>query len=295
MLSGGASVEDTLELWASSLRDVKGRIRPLFTQNRVTASAGGFLDGCSATNRAKPAGRGWPSRFEKPGSCRYAAPAPPWRASSSLAWYAASLGDLLRLIRIDSYKLAGVRAKRRAGLRKLAEEPITSARPALAMPGKFPSPSPLVMGGNWGHLWLLRHVVRVDGAPRRDEGGVTGAIEPDRRHFIAQKKHTANLGVRGSTPFRCTTKFLEIQAKTGRSATTGLFAFWRFPPLSPRWSRNAADHPVGSARSGTYLPRGDFCQRIVYIMRYLPTEHSLFQNTLLKCRTLNRAGPSPVN
>jgi hypothetical protein len=44
MMSGGAPVEDTLELWASSLRDVKGRIRPLFTQDRVAASAGDFLD-----------------------------------------------------------------------------------------------------------------------------------------------------------------------------------------------------------------------------------------------------------
>ncbi len=44
MMSGGASVEDTLELWASSLRDVKGRIRRLFTQDRVAASASDFLD-----------------------------------------------------------------------------------------------------------------------------------------------------------------------------------------------------------------------------------------------------------
>ena len=43
-MSGGASVEDTLELCASSLRDVKERIRPLFTQARVAASAGDFLD-----------------------------------------------------------------------------------------------------------------------------------------------------------------------------------------------------------------------------------------------------------
>lgn len=31
----GASIETTLELWASSLRDVKGRMRGLFTQERV--------------------------------------------------------------------------------------------------------------------------------------------------------------------------------------------------------------------------------------------------------------------
>ena len=41
----GASIEATLELWASSLREVKRRIRPLFTQERVAASAGLFLDG----------------------------------------------------------------------------------------------------------------------------------------------------------------------------------------------------------------------------------------------------------
>ena len=43
-MSGGASVEDTLALWALSLRDVKQRIGPLFTPERVAASAGRFLD-----------------------------------------------------------------------------------------------------------------------------------------------------------------------------------------------------------------------------------------------------------
>ena len=40
-----ASIETTLELWASSLREMKARIRPLFLQKRVAASAGQFLDG----------------------------------------------------------------------------------------------------------------------------------------------------------------------------------------------------------------------------------------------------------
>jgi len=35
----GASIETTLELWASSLRDLKGQMRRLFTQERVAASA----------------------------------------------------------------------------------------------------------------------------------------------------------------------------------------------------------------------------------------------------------------
>jgi SRSO17 transposase len=52
----GASIETRLELWASSLRDVKARIRPLFTQERVTASAGLFLDGVLGDERRKT---GW--------------------------------------------------------------------------------------------------------------------------------------------------------------------------------------------------------------------------------------------
>ena len=57
----GASIEATLELWASSLRTVKGRIRPLFTQERVAASAGLFLDGLLGGERRKT---GW-SRAEQ--------------------------------------------------------------------------------------------------------------------------------------------------------------------------------------------------------------------------------------
>src|SRR4051812_47292856 len=41
----GVAVEDALELWAGSLREVKRRIRPLFTQERVAVSAGVFLGG----------------------------------------------------------------------------------------------------------------------------------------------------------------------------------------------------------------------------------------------------------
>ena len=57
----GASIETTLELWASSLRDVKARMRGLFTQERVAVSAGLF-PGWAAWRRAAQdgldAGRG---------------------------------------------------------------------------------------------------------------------------------------------------------------------------------------------------------------------------------------------
>lgn len=40
----GSSIETTLELWASSLREVKRRMRPLFTQARAARSAENFLE-----------------------------------------------------------------------------------------------------------------------------------------------------------------------------------------------------------------------------------------------------------
>lgn len=49
----GASIETTLELWASSLRDVKRRMHPLFTQDRVARSAEAFLDGLLGEERRK--------------------------------------------------------------------------------------------------------------------------------------------------------------------------------------------------------------------------------------------------
>lgn len=52
----GASIETTLELWASALRDVKSRMRPLSTRERVAASAGLSLDGLLGTEQRKT---GW--------------------------------------------------------------------------------------------------------------------------------------------------------------------------------------------------------------------------------------------
>ena len=85
----GASIETTLELWASSLRDVKARIRPLFTQERVAASAGLFLDGLLGDERRKT---GW-MRAEAAGDPG------PWRQQAILGrgrWDADALRDVVR-------------------------------------------------------------------------------------------------------------------------------------------------------------------------------------------------------
>src|SRR5947208_14416506 len=85
----GASIETTLELWASFLRNVKARIRPLFTQERVAASAGLFLDGLLGPERRKA---GW-MRAEAAGDPG------PWRQQAILGrgrWEADALRDVVR-------------------------------------------------------------------------------------------------------------------------------------------------------------------------------------------------------
>jgi SRSO17 transposase len=85
----GASIEAALELWASSLRDVKARMRPLFTQERVAASAGRFLDGLLGPERRKT---GW-MRAEAAGDPG------PWRQQAVLGrgrWEADALRDVVR-------------------------------------------------------------------------------------------------------------------------------------------------------------------------------------------------------
>ena len=85
----GLSIESTLELWSSSLRDVKARMRPLFTQDRVAACAGNFLDGLLGDERRKT---GW-MRAEAAGDSG------PWRQQAILGrgcWDADALRDIVR-------------------------------------------------------------------------------------------------------------------------------------------------------------------------------------------------------
>jgi SRSO17 transposase len=85
----GALVETTLELWASSSREVKGRIRPLFSQERVARSAGQFLDGLLGN---EPRKTGW-MRAEAAGDLG------PWRQQAILGrgrWNADALRDIVR-------------------------------------------------------------------------------------------------------------------------------------------------------------------------------------------------------
>ncbi len=82
-------MEATLELWASSLREAKARLCPLFTQERVAASACLFLDGLLGPERRKT---GW-MRAEAAGDPG------PWRQQAILGrgrWDADALRDIVR-------------------------------------------------------------------------------------------------------------------------------------------------------------------------------------------------------
>jgi SRSO17 transposase len=92
----GASIEATLELWASSLRDVKARMRPLFTQERVVRSAGQLLDGLLGEERRKT---GW-MRAEAAGDPG------PWRQQAILGrgrWDADALRDIVRDYALETF------------------------------------------------------------------------------------------------------------------------------------------------------------------------------------------------
>jgi len=89
LMTGGASIEDTLVLWASLLREAKRRIRPLFTQDRVARSAGQFLDALLGN---EPRKTGW-MRAEAAGD------GGPWRQQALLGrgrWDADALRDIVR-------------------------------------------------------------------------------------------------------------------------------------------------------------------------------------------------------
>src|ERR1035437_5134695 len=84
-----ASIEETLALWAASLREIKRRIRPLFRQERVATNAGLFLEGLLGDEQRKT---GW-MRAEAAGDPG------PWRQQAILGrrdWDADGLRDIVR-------------------------------------------------------------------------------------------------------------------------------------------------------------------------------------------------------
>src|SRR3954454_5338276 len=90
-----ASLETTLELWSTTLRQAKHRIRPLFAAPPVAASANAFLDGLLGAERRKTS---W-MRAEAAGDPG------PWRQQAILGrgrWEADALRDLVREYAVET-------------------------------------------------------------------------------------------------------------------------------------------------------------------------------------------------
>jgi SRSO17 transposase len=93
-MNGAASVEDVLALTLEALRDAKARMRPVFGQERVAASAGRFLETLLGN---EPRKTGW-MRAEAAGDPG------PWRQQALLGrgrWDADALRDVVRAHVVD--------------------------------------------------------------------------------------------------------------------------------------------------------------------------------------------------
>ena len=169
----GGSVETTLELWASSLRAVKGRIRPLFLQERMAQSAGLFLDVLLGPERRKT---GW-MRAEAAGDPG------PWRQQALLGraqWDADALRDVVRDYAVETL------ASPDAVL-------VVERREQAAVRGQHPGPLREWFGGQ-----LVRELVHAvgDGAgaetgERREGDGKAGDQDTDE---CGDPEHDAEVG-----------------------------------------------------------------------------------------------------
>ena len=127
----GGSVEATLELWASSLRDIKGRIRPLFQRARMADSAALFLDALLGPERRKT---GW-MRAEAAGDPG------PWRQQALLGrarWDADALRDVVRDYVVETLaEPAGVLVVDETGFLKQGRSSCGVARQYTGSAGKI--------------------------------------------------------------------------------------------------------------------------------------------------------------
>src|SRR5450759_4094277 len=121
----GMSIETTLELWESSLRAVKARMEPWFTQERVAASAGLFLDGLLGDERRKT---GW-MRAEAAGDPG------PWRQQAILGrgWWDAYAQLGIRMAEEEINKAGGVMGRQLEITAEDSVNPATAATKAQRM------------------------------------------------------------------------------------------------------------------------------------------------------------------
>ena len=218
----GASIEATLELWASSLRDVKERIRALFTQERVAASAGAFLDGLLGNERRKT---GW-MRAEAAGD--------PRPIGGSRPYWAAAGGKPMTC----AISCAAMRLRRSLTMTQfwssMKPDFSSRARPHAALRGNIPvrrarSPtagsasSPVMSRGTAMPSLTGRFINSAEGVDGR-----SGPLEGGARPSLSRGRRKAS---RKAWRLRTGNAYRRAMAPRGRASTTGLM--WNWPISRP--------------------------------------------------------------
>ena len=261
-----ASIETTLELWASSLRDIKARIRPLFRQGRMAVSAGHFLDGLLGDERRKT---GW-MRVGAAGDPG------PWRQQAILGrgrWDADALRDLVREYALETLADADATlVLDETGFLKKGSMSCGVARQYTGSAGKVTNCQVGVFASyvsRHGHAFIDRGLY-LPKAWADDPARLAGAHVPDGTGFATKPAIALSMierAIEADVPFRwvaadCVYGVASMGKNSGRPERD-VFSGWRLTTGSPRGaSRWPLPEPPRGSPGICRRRRGGACRRV---------------------------------
>ena len=273
-MAGAASIEATLELWASSLRDVKARIRPLVRQERVAASAGQFLDGLLGN---EPRKTGW-MRAEAAGDPG------PWRQQAILGrgrWDADALRDIVREYALETLADAdAVLVIDETGFLKQGKASCGVARQYTGSAGKITNCQIGVFASyvsRHGHAFIDR-ALYLPKDWTDDPDRLKAAHVPDKVGFatkpqIARRMIARAIAARCRSPSSRRTACMARETSKRCCARQAKAMFWASPPIMcsipgarsslsagpPQRSRKTFPRPLGGACRRAKEPKARAC------------------------------------
>src|SRR3712207_940796 len=253
----GASIEQTLELWAAGLREVKTRMRPLFAHTSVADSACTFLDGLLGPERRKT---GW-RRAEAAGD------AGPWRQQAVLGrshWDADALRDLVRDYVLETLAAAdGVLVIDETGFLKQGKASCGVSRQYTGSAGKITNCQIGVFAvyvSDKGHAFIDRRLYLPKAwteAPER----LAAARVPQAVRFATKPRLAVDMierAMQADVPFTWVTADSvygvgEVEAALRRGGKGQVLGVTSKPALCP-WGKGEAGSTTGRAHAGPLTP-----------------------------------------